>query len=56
MTWLNLILVGLVLTAGGVAVVARRRYLALQRKHQILQRLYDRAEQQLSTLWAGKKP
>ena len=56
MTWLNLILGGLLLTACGVAVVARRHYLALQRKHRILQRLYDRAEQQLSTLWAGKKP
>jgi hypothetical protein len=37
-------------------VAAQRRYLALQRKHKLLQRLYDKAEQQLSTLWASKKP
>lgn len=55
MTWLNLILVGLLLMACGLAVVAQRRYLALQRKHKVLQRLYDKAEQQLSTLWTNKK-
>ncbi|SDZ02157.1 hypothetical protein SAMN04488069_1411 [Hymenobacter psychrophilus] len=56
MTWLNLILCLLLLTTTGLAVAAQRRYSALLRKHKILQRLYDRAEQQLSSLWTSKKP
>jgi len=44
------------LTTSGLAVAAQRRYLALQRKHKVLQRLYEKAEQQLSTLWTSKKP
>lgn len=56
MTWLNLVLCGLLLTTSGLAVAAQRRYLALQRKHKVLQRLYEKAEQQLSTLWTSKKP
>lgn len=56
MTWLNLILGGLLLMACGWAVVAQRRYLALQRKHKVLQRLHDQAEQQLTTLWTNKNP
>lgn len=56
MTWLNLVLCGLLLTTSGLAVAAQRRYRALRRKHNILQRLYDQAEQQLSSLWASKKP
>ena len=56
MMWLNLILGGLLLTTSALAVAAQRRYTVLQRKHKVLQRLYDRAEQQLSTLWATKQP
>lgn len=56
MTWLNLVLCGLLLTTSGLAVAAHRRYLALLRKHKTLQRLYNKAEQQLSSLWASKKP
>lgn len=55
MTWPEAVLCVLVLTASSLAVAAQRRYLALRRKHKTLQRLYDHAEQQLSTLWAGKK-
>lgn len=54
MTWLEAVLCVLVLTASSLAVTAQRRYLALRRKHKALQRLHDRAEQQLSTLWASK--
>lgn len=56
MTWLNLVLFVLLLTTSGLAVAAQRRYLTLLRKHKILQRLYDKAEQQLSSLWSSKKP
>jgi hypothetical protein len=56
MTWLEVVLCGLLLATGGLAVAAQRRYLALQRKHKVLQRLYEKAEQQLSTLWTSKKP
>ncbi|WP_158010872.1 hypothetical protein [Hymenobacter lapidarius] len=56
MTWLNLVLGLLLLTTSGLAVAAQRRFLALRRKHTILQRLYDKAEQQLGSLWALKKP
>lgn len=55
MTWLEVVLCGLLLATGGLAVAAQRRYLALQRKHKVLQRLYEKAEQQLSTLWTSKK-
>jgi hypothetical protein len=55
MNWLEAALCVLVLTASGLAVTAHRRYLVLRRKHKNLQRLYDHAEQQLSTLWASKK-
>ncbi|MCC3155528.1 hypothetical protein Q3A66_16040 [Hymenobacter sp. BT770] len=55
MTWLEAILGVLFVVSSGLAVAAQRRYLALQRKHKVLQRLYDKAEQQLSTLWASKK-
>jgi len=54
MTWLETVLCVLLLGAGGVAVAVQRRYLALRRKHKVLQRLYDQAEQQLETLWARK--
>lgn len=54
MTWLEVVLCGLLLATSGLAVAAQRRYLALQRKHKVLQRLYDKAEQQLETLWARK--
>lgn len=54
MTWLEAVLCVLLLTAAGLAVAAQRRYLALRRKHKVLQRLYDQAEQQLETLWARK--
>lgn len=56
MTWLEAVLGGLFVVASGLAVAAQRRYLALQRKHKVLQRLYDKAEQQLRTLWTNKKP
>ena len=56
MTPLEAVLGLLLLLAAGLVVVAQRRYLALQRKHKILQRLYDKAEQQLSTFWASKQP
>lgn len=56
MTWLEAVLGVLLLVACGLAVAAQRRFLTLQRKHKVLQRLYDKAEQQLSTLWASKKP
>lgn len=56
MTWLELVLGLLLLMACGLAVAAQRRYLALERKHKVLQRLYDKAEHQLSTLWTSKKP
>ncbi|QKG59165.1 hypothetical protein GKZ68_21025 (plasmid) [Hymenobacter sp. BRD128] len=56
MTWLEVMLCGLLLAAVGLAVAAHRRYLALQRKHKVLQRLYEKADQQLSTLWNSKKP
>ena len=56
MTWLEVVLCGLLLVTGGWAVAAQRRYGALQRKHKTLQRLYDKAEQQLNTLWTSKKP
>ena len=55
MTWVETILSLLLLTASGLALVAHRRYKAMQRKHKLLQRLYDHAEQQLTTLWANKK-
>lgn len=55
MTWLEAVLSVLFVGASGLAVAAQRRYLALQRKHKQLQRLYDKAEQQLSTLWTSKK-
>ena len=55
MTWLEIVLCGLSLAAIGLAVLTQRRYLALQRKHKMLQRLYEKAEQQLSTLWTNKK-
>jgi hypothetical protein len=45
----------LLLLSFGGAVVLLRRYLALQRKYKVLQRLYDKAEHQLSTLWTSKK-
>ena len=56
MTWFEVVLCVLLLTASILAVDAQRRYLNLRRKHKTLQRLYDHAEQQLSTLWANKKP
>lgn len=56
MTWLEAVLGLALLVASGVAVAAQRRYASLRRKHKTLQRLYDHAEQQLSTLWASKKP
>ena len=56
MTWLTLVLGGLLLMSSALAVAAQRRYLALLRRHKNLQRLYDKAEQQLSTLWKSKKP
>ncbi len=56
MTRLEAVLSVLLLTVTSLAVVAQRRYVALQRKHKALQRLYDKAEQQLSTLWTSKKP
>ena len=56
MTWLEAVLGVLLLGASGLGVAAQRRYLALQRKHKMLQRLYDKAEQQLSILWTSKKP
>ncbi|WP_460616242.1 hypothetical protein [Hymenobacter ruber] len=55
MTWLEIVLGGLLLAAIGLAVVTQRRYLALQRKHKVLQRLYEKAEQQLRTFWTNKK-
>lgn len=54
MTWLETVLCVLLLAAGGLAVAMQQRYLALRRKHKVLQRLYDQAEQQLETLWARK--
>ena len=56
MTWLEAVLGVLFLVASGLAVAAQRRYLALERKHKMLQRLLDKAERQLSTLWNSKKP
>lgn len=56
MTGLEIILGTLLLLASGLAVAAQRRYWALQRKHKVLQRLYDKAEQQLTTLWTNKNP
>ena len=56
MTWLEVVLCGLLLAAVGLVMAAHRRYLALQRKHKVLQRLYEKAEQPLSTLWTSKKP
>lgn len=56
MTWLEAVLGALLLTVSSLAVAAHRRYLMLRRKHKTLQHLYDHAEQQLSTLWASKKP
>lgn len=56
MMWLEAVLCGLLLVSSSLAVAAQRRYLALRRKHKLLQRLYDHAEQQLTTLWANKKP
>ena len=55
MTWLEAVLSILLLLSLGLAVALQRRYLALQRKHKILQRLYDKAEPQLGTLWTSKK-
>jgi len=55
MTWLEAVLCVLLLVACGLAVAAQWRYLALQRKHKVLQRLYDKAEHQLSTLWSNKR-
>ena len=55
MTWLEAVLSVLLLLSCGLTVALQRRYLALQRKHKILQRLYDKAEHQLSTLWTSKK-
>lgn len=55
MTCLDTILGAFFLLAAGLAIGAHRRYLVLQRKHKLLQRLYDKAEQQLSSLWANKK-
>lgn len=55
MTWHEVVLYGLLLATGGLAVATQQRYLALQRKHKALQRLYDKAEEQLSTLWTHKK-
>jgi hypothetical protein len=55
MTWLESALSILLLLSFGGAVVLLRRYLALQRKYKVLQRLYDKAEHQLSTLWTSKK-
>ena len=54
MTVLEVVLCLLFLGTGVLAASLYRRYLALQHKHKILQRLYDKAEQQLSTLWANK--
>jgi len=55
MARLEIVLSVLLLLSLCLALVLHRRYLALQRKHKILQRLYDKAEQQLSTLWTSKK-
>lgn len=55
MTWREAVLAVLLLVASGAAVAAQRRYGALQRKHKALQRLYDKAQQQLNTLWTSKK-
>ena len=54
MTTLELVLCALLLVAGSLTLTGYRRYRALQRKHKVLQRLYDKAEQQLSTLWTSK--
>lgn len=54
MTWPEAVLSVLLLLTSGLTLAAHRRYLALQRKHKMLQRHYERAEQQLSTLWANK--
>lgn len=56
MTWLEALLAILLIGTSGVAVAIHRRYRVLQRKHKVLQRLYAKAEQQLTTLWTGKKP
>lgn len=45
----------LLLATSSIAFATHRRYIALQRKHKSLQRLYDKAEQQLSTLWKSNK-
>ena len=55
MTQLEAILSVLLLMTGGLALAAHRRYQALLRKHKLLQRLYDMAEAQLSTLWTNKR-
>ncbi|WP_310391879.1 hypothetical protein [Hymenobacter sp.] len=55
MTWLEGLLSALLLLGCGLALVARQRYQALVRKHKILQRLYDKAEAQLNTLWTEKR-
>ena len=55
MTWLDFLLGALFLTASGLAFVAQRRYRQLQRKYKALQQHYEKAEAQLSTLWASKE-
>ena len=55
MTRLESVLGLLLLASSGWAVRVHRRYLALQRKHKLLQHLHDKAEQQLSTFWSHKK-
>jgi hypothetical protein len=54
MTWINFLLAGLFLLAGTLALNIYRRYRQLQRKHVLLQQRYEKAERQLTTLWAPR--
>ncbi|GAC1380586.1 MAG: hypothetical protein NVS3B25_30720 [Hymenobacter sp.] len=56
MTGLILLLGVLLLTTGGLGVMAQRRYQRLLRNYKALQQNYEKAEQQLHSLWGGKRP
>ena len=56
MTWVERTLGVLLVVSVSLAVVAQQRYLALLCKRKVLLRHYDKAEQQLSTMWNSKKP
>lgn len=53
-TWIDFVLAALFVLVGWLAWAAHRRYSRLKHKYDLLQQRYEKAERQLTTLWAPK--